>query len=152
MDENTNDVFEELDLRTQRLLLGNEKLIYISNKIENAKTEEERQAWVALFGQVFKEVAADQKNADDAELRSESLELETSKAEEESRANQMREILDWAGKGILVATTIFTGAVQLHMFKRSTKKETDEAYLTTTDKVTVQESLKGSFWNKFRRN
>ena len=110
---------------------------------------EEDKEYLKIFAAVYKEVAADARNADDATLRTSTLELENARLEEENRSNNAKELLDWVGKAALVGTTLFTGIIQIWMFRRSTKKETDEAYLTTTDRTIVQESLTGRFWNKF---
>lgn len=148
MEENYNE-YEELDNYTERMLVGNQKLQQISEWIEHAETPEERQEYLKIFAAVYKEVAADARNADDAALRTSTLELENARLEEENRSNNAKELLDWVGKAALVGTTLFTGITQIWMFRRSTKKESDEAYLTTTDKTIVQESLTGRFWNKF---
>ena len=147
MDENY-EVMELMDNYTERLIVGNKKLAQISEWIENAKTDEERQKYLTIFAAVYKEVAADARNADDATLRTSSIELENAKLEEENRSNVEKERGSDLDRKILIGTTAAGLLTQLFMFWRSSRKEKDEAYLTTTDRTVVQESLTGRFWNK----
>lgn len=134
----------------KRKILGNEKLEWLSRMADQATTDADRQKYIDIWATVFDQLVTDAKNNADAELRRDSYELETAKAEEESRSNSMREIID-IGKAVIgIGGTIFAGVLQWKMFKRSTRKEEDEAYLTTTDKSVVQESLRGGFWNKIK--
>lgn len=149
MDENY-EVIEQLDNYTERLLVGNKKLQQISEWIENAQSEEERQKYLTIFAAVYKEVAADARNADDASLRTSTIELENAKLEEENRSNVAKEYGSSIDRKILIGTTAAGLLTQLFMFWRSSRKEKDEAYLTTTDRTVVQESLTGRFWNKFK--
>lgn len=143
--ENQNDIVEEFDSLSdyeQRKILGDEQLQTITNLIDNTDDPELKQKYLAIWVGLFNRMVTDAKNNSDAELRAQAL-------EEMERKNRSSEILDMIGKGIMVGTTAFTGWMQWRMFKRSTKKEFDEAILTTTDKTVVTESLKGSFWRKF---
>lgn len=141
-DQDVIEGFEGLSDYDQRKILGDEKLQQISDLIESTEDPELKQKYLAVWLGLFNRMVTDAKNESDAELRRESL-------EEMERKNKASEILDMVGKGIMVGSTVFAGLMQWRMFKRSTEKEVDEAYLTTTDKTIVTESLKGSFWRKF---
>lgn len=141
-EDNIVEVFEALPDYEQRKIKGDEMLQTISDLVESTEDPELKQKYLAIWVGLFNRLVTDAKNNSDAELRAQAL-------EEMERKNKASERLDIIGKAAMAGSTIFAGIMQWRMFKRSTKKEMDEAYLTTTDRTIVQESLKGSFWRKF---
>ena len=74
------------------------------------------------------------------------------KNKETERANRQSEWLAKLKIGATVFVGVLTAGTNIWAFKRSTRKEDDEAYLTTTDKVTASEGLRKGFFHFGRNN
>lgn len=131
-------------METNRVLIGEQKLIEAFNALDPA-SDTYRDDLEAI-SKLYKELAADSKNQLDAVARENEIEVESERLEEDKRSNRKREILDIIGKLVMVGTTVATVSSQVWMFKRSTKKEQDEALLTETDKTVVRNGLSGKWW------
>lgn len=131
-------------METNRVLIGEQKLIEAFNALD-PKSDSYRDDLEAI-SKLYKELANDSKNQLDAVARENELEVESERLEEDKRANRKREILDVVGKILMGVTTVATVGSQIWMFKRSTKKEEDEAILTETDKTVVRNGLSGKWW------
>ena len=140
---NEDMTIEELD---ELLFVANKKLIEAWENLDPKDPDyaEKAKALAALY----KEVNADTKNRSENTLRVEENQTEKDRLEEDKRSNRKKEWLDIIGKIVLVGTTLFTGGTQIWMYKRSTRKESDEAILTQTDRTTVQNGLSGR-WTGF---
>lgn len=127
-----------------RIVVAEQALIDAYNSLDPMSSSYRND--LEAIAKLHKELAADMKNQLDAKLREDELDLENAKADEEERSNRMKERLDIVGKVIMVGTTIATVSSQVWMFKRSTKKEQDEAILTETDKTVVRNGLSAKWW------
>lgn len=143
---NEDMTIEELD---ELLFVANRKLIEAWQNLDPKDPDyaEKAKALAALY----KEVNADTKNRSENTLRVEENQTEKDRLEEDKRSNRKKETLDVVGKIVLVGTTLFTGVTQIWMYKRSTKKESDEAILTQTDRTTVQNGLTGRWANFLKK-
>ena len=77
--------------------------------------------------------------------------IEDNRNKEMERSNKENEWLKKLQIAVTGITGVLTAGTSIWAFKRSTKKEADEAYLTQTDKLTVSEGLRKGFF-RFGRN
>ena len=122
---------------------------------------------IERLSKLHKEISQDIQNANNAELEAERLRIEDEKnktdsenkltemsleedrirldeARDEATAenNRITHIMDGLKIAAMVSVSAISGAVGIWKFKKSTQKEEDGAYLTTTDKETVREGLR----------
>ena len=84
----------------------------------------------------------EEKNKVDAENEADRLAIEDLRDRETAENNKARNWIDRVKIGAELTIAAIGGAVGVWKFKQSTKKEEDGAYLTVTDKTTVQEGLR----------
>lgn len=148
--ENVNEAFQEVDDYTTRLALANSNLLDLYSSIKKSSDPQERQTLMKLFGETYRAIIDDSNRKEELRLREMQLELDREKFEEEVSRAERTEFSDWIKVGLNAALGISSTCASVWMFKRSTEKEKEDAYLTLTDKSTVQEGLKGRFWDKLR--
>lgn len=87
----------------------------------------------------------DQRKKEELDIEADKNEIELRKVEEAERSNRKGERLEVSKQAVMVGTTLFSTLAGVWMFKRSTKKEADEAILTTTDQTVVKNGLGSIF-------
>ena len=135
---------------TQRLLKTNEKLLEALDNLDptdpnywkNLHTIE------ALHSSVVHDVElelSDQQKDKEIELERDRNAIEERKIIEAERSNRKGEKLEISKQAVVVGTTLLSTFGGWAMFKRATRKEADEAILTTTDQTVVKSGLGNIF-------
>ena len=110
---------------------------------------------VSAYKAVLEAEVTREKLAVEAEINFDRNRIEEDANLEAARANAARETNDAWRTIVLLATGVLSAGTGVWAFLRSTRKEVDEAYLTTTEKVVAQEGLKRGFFetlfNTFRK-
>lgn len=138
------------ELLTQRLLKTNEKLLEALDNLDptdpnywkNLHTIE------ALHSSVVHDVElelSDQQKDKEIELERDRNAIEERKIVEAERSNRKGEKLEISKQAVVVGTTLLSTFGGWAMFKRATRKEADEAILTTTDQTVVKSGLGNIF-------
>lgn len=96
-----------------------------------------------------------ERRSEESSLEAERLRIDDERNAETSRHNRVQEILMGVQLILTAVTAGMSGYALNQRFKRSTEKEENEAYLTQTDRITVQEGLREDrsnprFWNLFK--
>lgn len=138
------------ELLTKRLLVANEALLEAYGNLDPKDPEywQKLKTLSALHEKVIRDVELelnDQHKEAELDLESERNAIEMQKINEATRANRKGEKLEISKQAVLVGTTLFSGLTGLWMFKRSTRKEADEALLTQTDQTVVKSGLSNIF-------
>ena len=135
---------------TERLLVTNEKLLEAYNALDpnDPKYWERLKTLSALHEKVIKDVELelnDQRKDEEINLEYDRIAVEERKIAEAERSNRKGEKLEISKQGVLVGTTLLSTLTGLWMFKRSTRKEADEALLTQTDQTVVRSGIGNIF-------
>ena len=135
---------------TERLLVSNEKLLQAYNELDpsDPKYWEKLKTLSALHEKLTKDLELElnaQHEEEKINIEHNRNEIEQVKVEEAIRANRKGEKLEISKQAVLVGTTVLSTFTGLWMFKRSTRKEADEAILSTTDQTVVRSGLSSLF-------
>ena len=138
------------ELLTQRLLKTNEKLLEALESLDpkdpnywrNLKTIE------ALHSSVVHDVElelSDQQKDKEIDVEYERNAIEERKIAEAERSNRKGEKLEISRQVVTAGAALASTVTGWMMFKRATRKEADEAILTTTDQTVVKSGLGNIF-------
>ena len=138
------------EMLTRRLMATNENLLKALEALDpsdpdywkNLKTIE------ALHSSVVRDVElelSDRQKDKEIDVEYERNAIEERKIAESERANRKGEKLEISKQVVLVGTSLLSFFGGWKMFNRATKKEADEAILTTTDQTVVKSGLGGIF-------
>lgn len=138
------------EMLTKRLLATNQKLLEALGSLEptDPKYWEKLKTIEALHQNVIRDVELDlndQQEAKKIELEYDRNAIEERKIIEAERSNRKGEKLEISKQAVVVGTTLLSTFAGWKMFKRSTRKEEDEAILSTTDQTIVKSGLGNIF-------
>lgn len=138
------------ELLTQRLLKTNEKLLEALDNLDPSDPNYWKNLHTieALHSSVVHDVElelSDQQKDKEIELERDRNAIEERKIVEAERANRKGEKLEISKQAVVVGTTLLSTFGGWAMFKRATRKEADEAILTTTDQTVVKSGLGNIF-------
>ena len=138
------------EMLTERLLKSNEALLTAYESLDPKDPDYWNKLKIAcaLHEKVVKDVETeleDQHREAELELEYDKNEIERRKIDEAERSNRKGEKLEISKQGVIVGTTLLSTIAGIWMFKRSTRKESDEALLTQTDQTVVKSGLGSIF-------
>lgn len=129
-----------MEQTTERLVASNEALLRAYRELDLTSGNSIEQ--LEALAKLQHEVVEDTKNETNRVIVKEQLEADERKAEKESKGRIFGNIL----QGVGIAVTLGLGVAQLlsdnWRFERATRKEEDEAILTTTDRTVVTDGLR----------
>ena len=138
------------EMLTERLLKSNEALLTAYESLDPKDPDYWNKLKIAcaLHEKVVKDVETeleDQHREAELQLEYDKNEIELRKIEEAERSNRKGEKLEISKQGVIVGTALLSTVTGIWAYKRSTRKESDEAILTQTDQTVVKSGLGSLF-------